>query len=212
MAESAIKKEVASIDAAIETIKDHKIIMNGRKVSCRQTNIPAEVCVASFNATWFLTPSQILKAISSQPDTPPQTDIISRLPSEIQELVWQGIEPADRAALALTCKGHADVFEELKNKVVVRDGKTIRRLPRPFKVDRVARLKVLVRLRSWMPAKYRLCYSCNIFVDSKRVSKMGGQWGGDRKVVENGLATRKAILEGPCCPLCVRRESPSCAA
>lgn len=121
-------------------------------------------------------------------------------------MVWQGIDSTDRTALALTCKGHAVVFEDLKNKKVVRNGKLVRRLPRALRVEKAARLKVLVRLKEWMPAKYRLCYSCNLYVDSRKMGKLGGRWGGDTKIFETGLATNKAIKEGPRCPLCVRRE------
>lgn len=120
-------------------------------------------------------------------------------------MIWKRIEPVDRAALALTCKGHAAMFQELKDKKIERNGRLIRRLPRPLKISKVARLKVLVRLRTWMPATYRLCYSCGIYIDVKEASKMQSQWGGDKRLVENGLATNKAITQGPCCPLCVRR-------
>ncbi|KAK5053115.1 hypothetical protein LTR84_002089 [Exophiala bonariae] len=205
-AETSLKKEMTSLRAAVQTIRDHKIIQEGRKITCRQTNVPAEVCVPPSQKARILTGSQVLQATSSKTEIITQDDIISRFPPEIQEMVWQGIDSTDRAALALTCKGHAAVFEELKNKEVVRNGKLIRRLPRPFRVDKAARLKVLVRLKEWMPAKYRLCYSCNLYVDSKKMSKLGGRWGGDNKIVESGLATMKAIKEGPRCPLCVRRE------
>ena len=43
--------------------------------------------------------------------------MVSRqLPAELQEMIWRRIEPADRAALALTCKGHAAMYQELKDK------------------------------------------------------------------------------------------------
>lgn len=121
-------------------------------------------------------------------------------------MIWKLIDPTDRAALALTCKGHAAMYQELKDKTVERAGKLIRRLPRALKISKPARLKVLVRLRDWMPKKYRLCYSCGIYLDFKRTGKMGGQWGGDKRLVERGLATKTAIDKGPRCPLCVRRE------
>lgn len=121
-------------------------------------------------------------------------------------MIWKRIEPADRAALALTCKGHAAMYQELKDKTVERNGRLVRRLPRASRIDKSARLKVLVRLRTWMPATHRLCYSCGIYINVKKAGKAGAQWGGDKKLVENGLATKKAIDQGPRCPLCVRRD------
>ncbi|KEF58434.1 uncharacterized protein A1O9_06360 [Exophiala aquamarina CBS 119918] len=121
-------------------------------------------------------------------------------------MIWKLIDPTDRAALALTCKSHAATYEELKDKKVKQAGTVRPRLPRPLQISKPARLKVLVRLRDWMPRKYRLCYSCGIYLDIKKTNRMGGQWGGDKRLVEKGLATKTAIEKGPRCPLCVRRE------
>jgi len=120
-------------------------------------------------------------------------------------MIWKRIDPTDRAAFALTSKSHAAMYQELKGKKVERAGKMIRRLPGPIRISRTARLKVLVRLRDWIPQKYRLCYKCVIYLDIKSTGRMGAQWGGDKKFVEGGKATQAAIDRGPRCPLCVRR-------
>ena len=51
-----------------------------------------------------------------------------------------------------------------------------------------------------MPAKYRLCYSCGIYLDVKEASKVQSQWGGDRQLVENGLATEQGYHSGSLLP------------
>jgi hypothetical protein len=191
---------MTSLRSAVETIREHQLIQSGRRVPTKETEIPAEVCAQPSSESSYLTLSQVLSTVT------PGSDGISKLPGELQEMIWRRIEPADRAALALTCKGHAAMYQELKDKRVERHGRMIRRLPRPLRINKAARLKVLVRLRTWMPAKFRLCYSCCRYLDVKKAGKVGGQWGGDKKLVENGLATEKAINQGPRCPLCVRHD------
>ena len=132
---------------------------------------------------------------------------ITKLPTELQEMIWGKIDPADRAMLALTSKSHAAMYQELKDVKVRRNGKMVRRLPRPLRIDKVLRLKTLVRLKEWMPKTHRLCYSCGMYLDIKKVSKTGGLWGGDNLLVMTGLATKKAMNEGPCCPICNRRAT-----
>lgn len=60
---------------------------------------------------------------------------------------------------------------------------------------------MLVRLTTWMPVKYRLCYKCNQYIDKKGPDNEG-TWGGDSLAVAEFLATLSAVKRGPRCPLC----------
>lgn len=140
-------------------------------------------------------------------DKPFDRQGLCKLPGELQELIWRSIDPVDRTALALTSKSHAAVYADLKDRKVVRNGKLICRLPGPIRVVKTHRLQVLVRLRSWMPSELRLCYRCLQYVDIAQSRKGNdGGWGGNAHLVEGGLATAKAMKEGPRCPLCIQRQ------
>lgn len=103
-----------------------------------------------------------------------QRDILSRLPAELQCLVWSSLTyPADRLMLALTCKSHAWMFERLKGngqkskstKKSPRSAAGLKDVPKPAPASKRAptkteRIHVLYRLQAWMPHSYRLCYEC----------------------------------------------------
>lgn len=121
---------------------------------------------------------------------------------------------ADRAALALTCKAHAQTYEYLKEKkvTVTVNGIDTQQyyLGRPQRVTDIHRLQVLVRVNQGFMkpvGKYRLCYKCNQFIDTTHPDN-AGTWGGDREdpSVENAGATKRARIRGPRCPLCRRAD------
>lgn len=137
------------------------------------------------------------------------TDYISRCPAEVQHLFFQFLPlDADRAALALTCKRHAQTYEALKEKKIKKKINEIEVsqyfLPRPQRVTEIHRLQVLVRVQSLIPAKYRLCFKCNQYMDTTHRDNRIRPWGGlpmDR-VLERYGPTKRAMTLGPRCPLC----------
>lgn len=56
---------------------------------------------------------------------------------------------------------------------------------------------MLIRLRSWVPEKYSLCYRCLKFRVRNRIG-----WTTNLKVSESGAANPRAMVEGPKCPRC----------
>jgi len=137
------------------------------------------------------------------------TDSLSRCPAEVQHLFFQFLPlDADRAALALTCKKHAQTYEALKEKKIKKKINEIEVsqyfLPRPQRVTEIHRLQVLVRVQSLIPAKYRLCFKCNQYIDTSHRDNRIRPWGGlpmDR-VLERYGPTKRAMTLGPRCPLC----------
>lgn len=128
--------------------------------------------------------------------------ILTKLPAEVQRMIFKALPSnADRAALGLTCKVQAEVYESLKEE---RSRKDFAQRP-PVRVTRVHRLQMLVRLIPDMPRRYRLCYNCNQFIDLDD-SDNNGQWGGSASFVKGGLATPAAMKKGPRCPLCVEAD------
>ncbi|RVX76142.1 hypothetical protein B0A52_00499 [Exophiala mesophila] len=189
-AEAVVENEHHKLKKAVDTIKDHKFMIHGRQFKLRETVIP-DAILATTSAT------------------PPVPQGICKLPAELQDMIWASLEVPDRAILAMTSKSHAEAYNSLKKALITRPGDTfptMRRLPRPTKITKVHRLKVLVRLRSWMPSNYRLCYSCVTFLDLAQSSRANGDWGGDQQLVSSGLATEAAMMRGPHCPLCVKRR------
>lgn len=105
---------------------------------------------------------------------PSEKDKLRQLPAELQHWVWSYlIHPADRLMLALTCKTHATVFEELKGsrhktsaskrsaKATANSrGTPSTRLDQRRPPTKMDKLYILYRLQDWMPSKYRLCYEC----------------------------------------------------
>ncbi|KAL2433923.1 hypothetical protein ABEF95_012920 [Exophiala dermatitidis] len=134
--------------------------------------------------------------------------VVKRVRYRLKEpLISQGVitaKPAaqtnDRLALALTCKETAIMFEATKS-IKLADGKTFL-FPKPQRTTKSHRLQVLVRLRSWVPAKYRLCYRCVQYINLEDDSN-NGNWGGSTHIVDQGLMTEKAMRQGPRCALCV---------
>lgn len=125
----------------------------------------------------------------------PQTDIISRLPHELQDIIWGYlIHQPDRMAFALSCKMNAykqDLLTDVYNKVAIRGPK------------KQHRLAVLIRLSVWVPDGYRVCFGCTRYC--LKISK--SEWGGDtamidEKYVKDGRLNTDAILRGPRCPRC----------
>ncbi|KAK4942187.1 hypothetical protein LTR10_018079 [Elasticomyces elasticus] len=140
-------------------------------------------------------------------DRTEQTDLLSKLPAGVAAQIWQDIPTdADRVMLALTCKAHAETYEFLKmKKINITDNNVEKRvmfLPRPVRYAHNHRLPVLVRLPTWMPANYQLCYKCNQYIDLTHPSS-GGTWEGDAREVRNLRADQQATVVGPRCPLCV---------
>ncbi|KAJ4525005.1 hypothetical protein HRR83_000653 [Exophiala dermatitidis] len=130
-----------------------------------------------------------------------QTKGFFKLPSELQHRIWKLLPTvADRLALALTCKETAIMFEATKS-IKLADGKTFL-FPKPQRTTKSHRLQVLVRLRSWVPAKYRLCYRCIQYINLEDDTN-NGNWGGSTHIVDQGLMTEKAMRKGPRCALCV---------
>lgn len=100
-------------------------------------------------------------------------DHLSKLPAELQRWVWSYlVHPADRLMLALSCKAHAAVFQELKGGTqksssskksakAMSSGNAPKNNSAPKKLPtKIDKLYVLHRLDSWMPKQYKLCYEC----------------------------------------------------
>ena len=100
------------------------------------------------------------------------------------------LDNPDKVALALTSKWYMAVVESAK-KVPAKQST----------VTKSRRLAVLVRLHDWMPPGLKLCYSCVKFMPSKE----NGPWHGDVTFLERGLATKKAVENGPHCNSCYMR-------
>ncbi|KAK7885030.1 hypothetical protein LTR67_010733 [Exophiala xenobiotica] len=136
-------------------------------------------------------------------------DPLSRCPAEVQHLFFQLLPlDADRAALALTCKKHAETYEALKEKKIKKKINEIEVsqyfLPRPKWVTEIHRLQVLVRVQSLIPARFRLCFKCNQYMDINHPDNRIRPWGGlpaDRVLPRYG-PTKTAMTLGPRCPLC----------
>lgn len=90
-------------------------------------------------------------------------------------MIWSHLTyPADRLMLALTCKSHAAVFEQLKGGKAQRSTRTKKPAkaaadsstsskPAPAAkkaLTRSDRLHVLIQLEPWMPKPYKLCCEC----------------------------------------------------
>ena len=101
----------------------------------------------------------------------------------------------DSTAMALTCK-------DLMGKVEAQKQSAQKMTKKRATVSKQQRLAVLVRLRDWVPSKFKLCYSCVKYLPRART----GQWVGDKNVVERKIATRKAIETGPRCEMCRDRD------
>ncbi|OCT47971.1 hypothetical protein CLCR_04329 [Cladophialophora carrionii] len=122
-----------------------------------------------------------------------------KLPVEVKNMIFKALPTiTDRACLGLTCKDQAAVYDQLKTEKNKKD--YIQHVPK--RATEVHRLQMLVRLRTDMAAKYRLCYSCLKFIDTTHRDN-AGQWGGSEERVSGGKATKTAMIEGPRCPLCV---------
>ncbi|KIW14728.1 hypothetical protein PV08_07512 [Exophiala spinifera] len=198
-AEQELQRHLESITNAMAVItKEKKIVdrMNGHHhFKYKITKIPSEI---------------YLNEASDQPNDP-----LSKLDNDAMYRIFQSLPlDADRAALALTCKRHADTYELLKEKkwTVTVDGVKKREyyLPRPQRVTDIHRLQVLVRVNKGFmnpEGKWRLCYNCNQLIDTTHPDNQG-TWGGDRAdpSVENAGATKRARIRGPRCPLCVRAD------
>ena len=123
-----------------------------------------------------------------------QDDNLSLLPNEVIQMLYEYLKEPDKTCLALTCKQHAETFEHVKR--VDQKSKSSGSAPKE------RRLAVLVRLRDWVPPNLKLCYSCVKYLP--RATR--GQWGGDYRVAQNKLATKKAIRIGPRCAICVKKD------
>ncbi|EXJ81870.1 hypothetical protein A1O1_07935 [Capronia coronata CBS 617.96] len=133
-----------------------------------------------------------------------QQNTFFKLPLEVTHHIWKLLPTvADRLSLALTCKENAAMFEATKA-IKLRDGIHYY-FPKPLRTTRVHRLQVLTRLQSWVPRNLRLCYRCVQYIDLLHPDNRG-QWGGDTKIVTDGLATAKAMREGPRCALCIMAD------
>lgn len=161
---------------------------------------------------------------------------LSKLPAELQRWIWSYLVlPADRLMLALTCKSHAAVFEELKGntqkkssapkkseKAVAGPRSTTRSSPiRNKPATKPDKLYVLYRLQGWMSTKYRLCYECVRFRKKIRSIRKGAltcavkdSWSGtkftlatekDHDEQEIMKELRDKIKTGSRCPECCER-------
>jgi hypothetical protein len=144
------------------------------------------------------------------PIPPVANDPISKLPAEVQDKIWQNLDQQeDRASLALTCKAHAKMYHQLKEIPVKKGPNMVRRLRRPVRLTSVHRLKVLLRLRDWYPAKYRLCFSCAQLKDIS--NGRGTGWSGEKAWDGWGVGTKTAMDRGPRCRICTRRDAMTLA-
>jgi len=105
-------------------------------------------------------------------------------------LVLGFLDNPDKVALALTSKSYMAVVESARKMPVKRST-----------VTKFKRLAVLVRLHDWMPLGMRLYYSAVKFMPSKE----NGPWPGHVTFLERGLATKKAVENGPHCNSCYMR-------
>ena len=121
------------------------------------------------------------------------------LPAEVKHMIFKALPTmADRACLGITCKDQAAVYEQLNSETNKKDyNKTVAK-----KATDLHRLQMLVRLKPDMAPTYRLCYTCNQFIDLNNRDN-AGMWGGSELRVRGLKADRVATVEGPRCPLCV---------
>ena len=73
----------------------------------------------------------------------------------------------------------------------------------PAKLTTLRKLGLLIRLRSWVPERYHLCYGC---VTYKFPDDEDGWQTRGPMVVRSGVATCQARKDGPICPLCIMRR------
>lgn len=149
-------------------------------------------------------------------------------------MIWSYLTyPADRLILALTCKSHAAVFEELKGsnaqkltrtkkpaKATASSSTTSKPAPMAKKpITKHERLHVLIRLEPWMPKNYRICVECLRYRPKNRtkrklVTSSSGKdvWSpfavkpieSDNEKIVNKLL-KENLKSGPRCPECNER-------
>lgn len=123
---------------------------------------------------------------------------LCKLPREIEHMIWGKLETyQDRIAFGLTCKHQATIFQETEPFVKF---ESLTGLPR-----KLTYLKLLIRLKSWMGYKYRLCVACLQYTTHKDLT------GGNRALIEDENAVgRKTLVQGPHCTDCCIRLRNEC--
>lgn len=99
-------------------------------------------------------------------------------------MIWSYLlSHADQLMLALTCKSHMAIFQELRDdthksvrtkkpaKEAASSSSTSKLLPVKRAPTKLERLHILIRLESWMPKHFRLCYECVRYVTRSRVRR-----------------------------------------
>lgn len=154
-------------------------------------------------------------------------------------MIWSYLTyPADRLILALTCKSHMAVFQELRGNTQksVRTKKsakdaaipssTSKAIPPKRAPSKFDRLHILIRLESWMPKQYKLCCECLRYVPRKQASRKGlpaapgnDSWPSQsieplQSINEKEIAKKLKEISrlGPRCPDCWTRASLEIAA
>ncbi|ETI20104.1 hypothetical protein G647_08138 [Cladophialophora carrionii CBS 160.54] len=183
--EENLTKSYKLFKKAVETGRRHKKIANRMKKRCVRLGNPK-------------VPTKVYKSGSIKN----KDHNLVKLPVEVKNMIFKALPTTtDRACLGLTCKDQAAVYDQLKTEKNKKD--YIQHVPK--RATDVHRLQMLVRLKTDMPAKYRLCYSCLKFIDTTHRDN-AGQWGGSEERVSGGKTTKTAMIEGPRCPLCVAAQ------
>jgi hypothetical protein len=115
------------------------------------------------------------------------------LPAEVKlNIIGRLSTRTDEVLLSLTCKHFAqmDFVHRKKLKEKTASGKD-------KSYSKVNKLGLLVKLKPWMPAKYKLCYNCLRF----KLAKIPG-WKDNMEIVDKKLANTRALTQGPKCGLC----------
>lgn len=147
-------------------------------------------------------------------------------------MIWSYLtSPADRLILALTCKSHMAVFQELRDntqkpvrakksaKDTTTSSSSFKPIPLKRAVTKFDRLHILLRLETWMPKSYKLCFECLRFLPKTRAKREmtpvhGGndQWSGKtteplKDILEKDIAKelKKLSKFGQKCPDCADR-------
>ena len=128
----------------------------------------------------------------------------AKLPLELWKQVFKHLDEANRVCFALACKENASIFVAARQWFKAEHDKLRSAAGKKTKsVNKASRLKVLVGLREWIGNDYRLCYRCVKYVPfAKHPRRLAGPFDGTLSIETSGLATDKAIREGPRCLAC----------
>lgn len=115
-------------------------------------------------------------------------------------MVFKALPNVDRFCLALTCKDLASSYEMLKGEKNKSDYDH-----KVAKATEYTRLEILIRLKPDMPARLRLCYNCNQYIDLDNPDNTG-TWGGSASRVDGHKVDKVTMVHGPRCPLCAEAD------